>query len=758
MFRKRYHEELARLQKRTLAIHEVASQDGEDAELKSTGSTDQASELEVTMSAPRHGDCAASTTSYQTAHSFLSPSTTTPTSPAFHTPIVHLQTPSVLDISEEHEPSSILENPTSTGNIHTSPSQGKSPQDIDHGTSIMEAISHTPGNIYKNHDIHPSEEKQQHDHTSIPDLLEESNIQAEQTETSTNIKPFKQFTDLRKESRTEPTTQPADSNLKLEQRNTNDEESQSDTEVSITTATQAGEEPESSMMFETKPLSKKAKIKKLKKSRKRRFRGKKHRASDNSPDNASKSDTETDEESEHDEAADSPRASQVQFETSHLAPLSETSPGPSSAIKKGKGTKRISNILIPVLQKSSTATEGPSPPSDPKTVPQGQDLVREDRETRTTPTLTASPEEATPSSTTTLLATRGDDAPTCSPSRGMGLSQDKPNAAGGYLIIQTPPGFVWELTSVSFPCAKIDCRQASNLWDGQSVICPKCGPYSLIRYCGRDHLREDVSQHWNHCDKYSFQHPCVPGSVPPEVLSGSPQLPCRHRWDSPERHRQAMLFSTARREDSDYVLFAEWPLATAAGGDSREYRRRCSPQAFLAVRWADPVARDRFRRVLAICLFSALEVQPLVGFMFRLVRDNLHLRGLWSVEVDHMLRSQIRREHGVSLQPPIKGQHHASEAEWVGLDTRSRRDPTYVNDIPLLGSLGGGFRRLCDLMESRFWILRASRTTHPFVQSVDARTRGEGFVGVRGEERRTFRRGEGWDGAGTGPLELEAEP
>lgn len=469
----------------------------------------------------------------------------------------------------------------------------------DHGASIMEATSYTPETIHKSHNIHPpageslgdqigphpsgdiynnnpypppfkrleeqaasrtSGEKQQHDRTSIPgkynifpcntcttersltreqDLVEEgSNIQAEQTETSTNLKPSKQFTDSHKASQAEPTTQPADSNLELEQSNTNDEESKSDGEVSINTAIQAGKEP--STMPETKPLSKKAKIKRMKKARKRRFRGKKHHASTTSQDTASQSDTETDSDSEDGEA----RASQVQFETSHLASTFEASPEPSNAIKESQGRQRPSNILIQ----------------------QGQDLVREDPETTTTPTLTASPEDV-PSSTTTVLATHGDDALTCSSSRGMGLSPDKPNPASGDLIIQTPPGFVWELTKVSFPCAKMDCRRACNPWDGQSVICPKCGPYSLIRYCGRDHLREDVSQHWNHCDKYSFQHPCVPGSVPPEVLSGPPQLPCRHRWDSPERHRQAMLFSTARRDDGDYVLFAEWPLATAAGGD-----------------------------------------------------------------------------------------------------------------------------------------------------------------------------------------------
>jgi hypothetical protein len=37
---------------------------------------------------------------------------------------------------------------------------------------------------------------------------------------------------------------------------------------------------------------------------------------------------------------------------------------------------------------------------------------------------------------------------------------------------------------------------------------------------------------------------------------------------------------------------------------------------------------------------------------------------------------------------------------------------------------------------------------------VHARTRGEGFDVVE-EDQRLFRHGEGWDGAGTGPMEME---
>lgn len=41
------------------------------------------------------------------------------------------------------------------------------------------------------------------------------------------------------------------------------------------------------------------------------------------------------------------------------------------------------------------------------------------------------------------------------------------------------------LDSHGFPCSAPDCNKRCSLWDGRSVICPKCGPFSETRYCSR---------------------------------------------------------------------------------------------------------------------------------------------------------------------------------------------------------------------------------------------------------------------------------
>jgi hypothetical protein len=58
-------------------------------------------------------------------------------------------------------------------------------------------------------------------------------------------------------------------------------------------------------------------------------------------------------------------------------------------------------------------------------------------------------------------------------------------------------------------------------------------------------------------------------------------------------------------------------------------------------------------------------------------------------------------------------------------------------------------------LEASYWILRAARTTHPDVEDAGERMRGVGFEDVAEEDRSGFCRGDGWDGAGAGEMEVE---
>jgi hypothetical protein len=321
------------------------------------------------------------------------------------------------------------------------------------------------------------------------------------------------------------------------------------------------------------------------------------------------------------------------------------------------------------------------------------------------------------------------------------------------------PEFLYDLTYHTFECALQGCEKRCSFWDGVSVNCPACGPLSTISYCGKEHMREDVPEHWPHCGLHCFQRPSRLTTVPDRISSGPPMIPSIHEWDSPERHRQAVWFSTSSSgNEGDYFIFYDYQELTTAGTIDGSANRRCSSRVYLTVSWNGGVERDRFRRILAVCLLASVEHPLLVCYLFRLIRDRLRSRGQWSEYVDAMLRWQFGYELGVQVDQAVVGERHACRVEWNRRNLRYCCDPVCMSERVALYGGGGwvnpGFSRLCDDMESSYWLLRANRTTHPTTKSVAARIRGQGYSLMK-EHRRLFRRGEGWDGLGSGPLEIE---
>jgi len=314
--------------------------------------------------------------------------------------------------------------------------------------------------------------------------------------------------------------------------------------------------------------------------------------------------------------------------------------------------------------------------------------------------------------------------------------------------------FFYDLTYHTFPCALPGCDKRCHYYDGQTINCPACGPFSTVVYCGKDHMLDDVMWHWAYCGGCSLQRPSKLNSVPDRISLGPPMIP-GISGNNPERHRQAMMFSS-RRNEGDCFIFANTDQLNSyqlpPGFDGR-----CSSGVYCAVQMDNAVEKDRFRRVLAVCLMSSVQNTYLVCYLFRLIRDRLRATGQWCQYVDDLLRYQFGRELAVQVNPMGVGERHACETEWDGRSPRFCRDPVCKSErVTFLGDNGvsRGFARLCEDWESNYWILRANRTTHPTVKSVNARIRGEGYDLVE-EDRRLFRRGEGWDGFQSGSMEIE---
>lgn len=164
----------------------------------------------------------------------------------------------------------------------------------------------------------------------------------------------------------------------------------------------------------------------------------------------------------------------------------------------------------------------------------------------------------------------------------------------------------WNLFRATIPCSKDGCSSQCSLMDGTSVVCPGCGPFSLVRYCGKQHLWEAASDHWFECGTFTLVHPVAVGNLPKEILMGPPILPNIQRWDGPARHRQALWFASSQNQ-GDYFLFDEAasPKDVADQPASHEWLG-CSSRTKISIWFAKPHEKDRFRRVLAVCLFSKL--------------------------------------------------------------------------------------------------------------------------------------------------------
>jgi hypothetical protein len=175
--------------------------------------------------------------------------------------------------------------------------------------------------------------------------------------------------------------------------------------------------------------------------------------------------------------------------------------------------------------------------------------------------------------------------------------------AHGNVSSQRSKAFFWQLDSHGFPCAKHSCDKRCNLWDGRTVICPKCGPFSEVRYCCKEHLLQDIKWHWIYCGQMTFTQPCRENSVPRDVRDGPPLVPCLHPYDTPERHRQAVYFNVNIRE-GDYFVFSDYADWAQAGFPENDLEMRCSHRVLYTIKFEDQGKKDKFRRILAACLFS----------------------------------------------------------------------------------------------------------------------------------------------------------
>jgi hypothetical protein len=117
-----------------------------------------------------------------------------------------------------------------------------------------------------------------------------------------------------------------------------------------------------------------------------------------------------------------------------------------------------------------------------------------------------------------------------------------------------PSHFVYRLDSTGWECAKQGCEKRTNDWDGYSMICQQCGPYSPIRYCSTEHVLEDAGAHHHICPVKPFRAPAV--ELPSRFEKLLPAIPNVNPPTHPLRTRQVVFNAT--NNAGGYALFTDY--------------------------------------------------------------------------------------------------------------------------------------------------------------------------------------------------------
>jgi len=120
--------------------------------------------------------------------------------------------------------------------------------------------------------------------------------------------------------------------------------------------------------------------------------------------------------------------------------------------------------------------------------------------------------------------------------------------------------FSYARPNVMTNCWLPTCQQPTKSRNIRTTTCPRCGPYSYVRYCSIQHLHADVRRHYiedcrrrpNHLP-YIDEHTISPASKP--ALRFLECVSTMH--DSFERHRQALYHSFPPDAKSDYYIFGD---------------------------------------------------------------------------------------------------------------------------------------------------------------------------------------------------------
>jgi len=242
------------------------------------------------------------------------------------------------------------------------------------------------------------------------------------------------------------------------------------------------------------------------------------------------------------------------------------------------------------------------------------------------------------------------------------------HGSGGLLsstLVKDHPVFSYARPNVMAACWLPGCQQPTNSCDVRTTSCPRCGPYSYVRYCSIQHLHADVRRHYTEdCTRRPNHLPYLDESTiytmnsPPRVFI-SCSIPLS---DSFERYRQALYHSCPPDARSDYFVFSDADnLVANEGSDAfitspmlARYRGTGSVVATIRISSMD-VRKAQFAAVLERLLSMGCAAGTIdattCGVLFLFIKSDLRDRGMWDEVMIGRLCLAMQLEFGWRVPP-----------------------------------------------------------------------------------------------------------
>ncbi len=292
---------------------------------------------------------------------------------------------------------------------------------------------------------------------------------------------------------------------------------------------------------------------------------------------------------------------------------------------------------------------------------------------------------------------------------------------------------VWRHDRALLKCRLAACKVKTADHNPLTVICLGCGPKTIIRYCSVAHQIADLEGHWEECGDpdYLMRRVIDHTTTPARFGRLWPAIRDRSGNSSYQRSRQATY---AAMHHGRYTLFD--PVTQ-------------EPTALI---WPTndgqaAVMESRVERLLNYALFDHKHGR-IIGLLYRMIRQCLIQKNFWAIGPQFALKIQFKAEFGcdvskVSEQP-------LCECEWMGGRLPRGRHVAGCKQLYLAYSAqyqATGIKGFLEMVEGRYWALRAWQQRHPTVGDWSARVAGVGFGAEVVEGTEPFL-GPGWSGWG----------